>query len=417
MSETPAWMHDPVRAIEETKRVLSGSIPDLAGRMRRLDQWLADEVAAIRTVGNGAIPEVDWRSLQRDGIQGSLREQVRRRGCLIVRGVFERERAAEWNRAIGDYITTNHYLDKTASRAGLDRYFSGLAAGRPQIYGLYWSKPQIEARQDPAMTHLRSLLHGLWETRRHDGADEFDPGRDCVYADRIRRRQPGDTTFGLSPHCDGGSIERWCDPHFRAVYHEVLYGKVEAYDPFRAEGRTSTREIPSPAVCSVFRTFQGWTALTPQGAGDGTLRLIPIAASLAWLLLRALQPDVAKDDLCGAAAGRALAVDAAWHSPLLAGLVSLPRIEPGDTVWWHPDVIHSVEDLHQGTEESNVMYIGAAPWCPRNAAFLPRQAERFLEGRSAPDFAAEDYEVDFQGRAELTDLTPLGRQQMGLLPW
>jgi hypothetical protein len=411
------WMRDPQEVIRETKTLLREMVPDLTGRMKRLDQWLAEEVASIQAEGDGAIPEVEWRDLLREGMGESTRERVHQRGCLIVRGLFDRARAAEWNRVIGDYIETNRYLEKVTSRAGLDRYFSGLAAGRPQIYGLYWSKPQIEARQDPAMTQLRTMLHRLWETRREDGTEEFDSDRDCLYADRLRRRQPGDSSFGLSPHCDGGSIERWCDPHFRDVYREVFFGDVEAYHPFRAEGRTITEEIPSPAVCSVFRSFQGWTALTPQGKGDGTLRVIPLAASMAWILMRALQADVADDDLCGAVAGRALAIDPTWHAPLLAGLVSLPRIEPGDTVWWHPDLIHAVEDLHQGTQESNVIYIGAAPWCPKNAAFLPRQAERFLAGRSAPDFAAEDFEVDFIGRAQEGDLTPLGRRQMGLLPW
>ena len=52
---------------------------------------------------------------------------------------------------------------------------------------------------------------------------------------------------------------------------------VHAFD---GEGRTQTREIPSPAVCSAFRTFQGWTALTRQGPGDGTLKLVPIARTM-----------------------------------------------------------------------------------------------------------------------------------------
>ena len=151
--------------------------------------------------------------------------------------------------------------------------------------------------------------------------------------------------------------------------------------------------------------------------GDGTLKLIPIARGMAWLLLRALQPNVAPDDLCGAAAGRALAANAERHQLLLKAEVSIPVVEPGDTVWWHPDVIHAVEGEHRGNEYSNVIYIGAAPWCEKNARFLTRQAESFLAGKSSPDFAAEDYEVDFNHRATLADLSELGKQQMGLLPW
>src|SRR3546814_1390125 len=95
-----------------------------------------------------------------------------------------------------------------------------------------------------------------------------------------------------------------------------------------------TREIPSPAVCSVFRTYQGWTALTRQGPQDGTLRLVPIANGIAYMLLRALMDDVPEDDLCGARPGRALSAVEQWPAPLIAGQVSIPTVEPGDTVWW-----------------------------------------------------------------------------------
>ena len=146
------------------------------------------------------------------------------------------------------------------------------------------------------------------------------------------------------------------------------------------------------------------------------MQLIPIANLMGWIVLRALQPDVAGDDLCGAKAGNALALDARWHAAAAEALVSIPRVQPGDTVWWHNDIIHAVEAEHRGKNSSNVIYIGAAPWCPKNAAFLRRQAPCFLQGRSCPDFAAEDYEVDFEGRATEDDLTPLGRRQMGLDP-
>ena len=105
----------------------------------------------------------------------------------------------------------------------------------------------------------------------------FDPGLQCTYADRVRRRQPGDKTLGLSPHMDAGTVERWIDPGYQRVYECVFAGDWRGYDPFDGRHRLETEEIPSPAVASVFRTYQGWTALTRQGPKDGTLRLIPIA--------------------------------------------------------------------------------------------------------------------------------------------
>ena len=127
--------------------------------------------------------------------------------------------------------------------------------------------------------------------------------------------------------------------------------------------------------------------------------------------------DVPEELLCGAEPGRAQSINREWHSLLLRGLVNIPRLEPGDTVWWHCDLIHAVEDEHKGTEMSSVIYIGAAPWCERNLQYLERQKLPFLEGRSAPDFSAEDYEVRYKNRAQLEDLSPLGRKQMGFEAW
>ena len=134
---------------------------------------------------------------------------------------------------------------------------------------------------------------------------------------------------------------------------------------------------------------------------------------MGWVILRALQDDVPEDELCGAAPSRALTISEAYHAKLLRAYVPIPVVEPGDTVWWHPDVIHGVEDHHTGSGYSNVMYIGAAPACAKNERFLAGQRRAFEAGESSPDFAAENYEVDFEGRFTADMLSPLGRLQMG----
>ena len=413
-----AWMNDIPRTIVETQRMLRAEVPDLAGRYRRLTEALNDEVSAVRAeqASGGAVPELDFADVAAGRVTAAQVARIKRRGCVVVRNVFERSQVEAWNDEVVRYIDDARYLERMKDKAGLDKYFSGLAASRPQIFSLYWSKPQMQARQHVNQATTRAWLNRLW-TFEKNGTRYFDPDRQFNYADRIRRREPGDATLGLSPHSDGGSVERWCEPTFRHVYRDVLQGDPLAFDTFDAEGRIATKEIPSPAVCSAFRTFQGWTALTRQGPGDGTLRLVPVAKTTPWMLLRALQPDVPEGDLCGAQPGRALGASPQWHAQLLAGLVSIPQMEPGDTIFWHSDVIHAVEDKHAGSGYSNVIYIGAAPWCEKNAAFAKRQAPAFLEGRSSPDFAPEDYELGFAGRASPDDLTPLGQMQMGLRPW
>lgn len=367
-----------------------------------------DRIRADADAGRPVIPEIAWRDIDEGRVRDATLQAVRRTGCAVVRGVFPAEVARGWFDELGEYLETNRYNEREAEKRGLDQYFATLKAGAPQIFNVYWSRPQVRARQDDRLAATRAFLNRLW---RHRGV--FDPDRECTYADRVRRRRPGDETLGLSPHMDAGTVERWIDPGFQHVYREVFAGNWRDYDPFDAAHRLETQEIPSPAVCSMFRTWQGWTALTRQGPNDGTLQLIPLVEGITYVLLRALQEDVADDDLCGAAPGRALGVSRDWHPELAAGLVSIPEVQPGDTVFWHTDICHAVADRHAGTEYASVIYIGSAPDCPKNRAYLPKQREAFLAGRSGPDFAPMDFEVDFVGRATEADLTPLGRQQMG----
>ena len=404
--------------IRTTKRKLKAQMPDLEKSFAEVEELMRREVEEIqerRARNQTVIPSIDFATLSRGAVPEEVTQAIRQRGVAIVRGVFSQKQAAEWNEAIGEYLARNRYEELPVDPS-LDQYFSKLDSARPQIFGIYWSKPQIEARQKPALAETRAFLNSLWR-HESEGIVHFNPDRDCTYADRIRRREPGDRSLGLSPHMDAGSVERWIDPAYRQVYRHVFAGNWRTYDPFDGAWRPLTEEIPSPAVCSMFRTYQGWTALTAQGKGDGTLQLLPIARGVVYLLLRALLDDVPEDTLCGAEPGRALSITPEWHSILMPALTPIPLVEPGDTIWWHPDIGHAVEDVHNGSGYSNVIYAGSAPACSKNAAYLERQKAAFLKGESAPDFAPENYEARFEGRATVDDLSELGKKQMGVDRW
>jgi Protein of unknown function (DUF1479) len=392
------------RKLAPRRDALKRAYADAKDYVRRAADIILSQVAAGRAV----VPELEYRDIRNNAVPEAIRQSIWSTGCAVVRGVFPSDLARNWFAEVSEYLETNHYEQLEGAKRSLDKYFSGLKAGKPQVFNVYWSRPQVMARQDARLAETRAFLDRLW---KYEGV--FNPDRQCTYADRVRRRQPGDKTLGLSPHMDAGTVERWIDPGYQKVYENILAGDWRGYDPFDATHRLNTHEIPSPAVCSMFRTYQGWTALTRQGPKDGTLRLIPIAQGIAYVLLRALQDDVDEADLCGAAPGRALGVSPEWHPDLIAGLVSIPEVMPGDTVFWHTDICHAVADEHAGSEYASVIYIGSAPDCPKNREYLPKQRQAFLQGRSGPDFAAMDFEVDFKGRATEQDLTDLGRTQMG----
>jgi hypothetical protein len=408
-------IEDLPAAIRQAKRELREQLPNYREVFAEVEAAIGEEarrIAALRARGEPVIPEIDFRDIAEGRVSAAQIEELKARGACVIRNVFDPARVAQWDAEIAQYVERNDLDARLAHRAE-DRYFGQLQSSRPQIYGIYWSRPQVLARESAELTTARVFLNRLWRSES-EGRVHFDPERVPVYADRLRRRPPGSASLGLSAHCDGGSVERWIDANFRKVYRHVFAGDWRRYDPFDAAWRPDVGEIPSPAVCSMFRTFQGWTALTPQGPGDGTLQLVPIANAMAYILLRALQDDVAEDDLCGAMPGRALSIRPEWHAPLVEALSSIPQMNAGDTVFWHSDVIHAVEDEHRGTGYSNVMYIAAVPGCAKNDAYLARQLPSFMEGTSPPDFPADHFEVDFAGRAEIGDLTPLGRSQLGI---
>ena len=370
-----------------------------------------EEIKKLKKLDQPIIPEINFDSI--DGNNDELIKKVKQRGCVIVRNVFNKEIANNLNKELEDYINTNDYYTDQKKKSDLDKYFSDLKSGKPQIFGLYWSKPQIEIRHSEQMAKVKKWLNNLW-VYENEEYKVFDPNRELSYADRVRRREPGDDTLGLSPHCDAGSVERWTDSSYQKIYNSIFSGNFENYNPFDAKYRDRVIEFESPAVAHVFRTFQGWTALTEQGPNDGTLQLIPIAKGMAYILTRALLDDVPENELCGSKLGKALSVNKDYHELLLKGLVSIPKMKPGDTIWWHPDIVHAVEDKHLGKNYSNVVYVGATPYCKKNLDYTVKQAKKFLEGKSPPDFAPEDYEINYKGRVKLENLSSIAKKQLVL---
>ena len=399
--------------IQEKKNLKSKS-ENYKENFLQIEKYITSEILKIEDLkknNQNIIPEVIFDDLNLNSEEFKLK--VKKRGCVVIRDVFDDNLITQMNKDLEQYIEENNYYEDQKKKADIDKYFSDLKSGKPQIFGLYWSKTQVNIRQSNELDHVKKWLNKLW-VNKHNDQTIFDPNNELVYADRVRRREPGDATLGLSPHCDAGSVERWIDKGYQSVYENIFADNFKEYDPFNAAYRNEIQEIESAAVSHVFRTFQGWVALTEQGPGDGTLQLIPIAKSMAYILTRALMDDVDDNDLCGSKPARALSVNSTYHSLLLRGLVSIPKMNPGDTVWWHPDVVHAVEDQHLGKGYSNVVYVGSTPYCEKNLVYAKKQSKKFLEGKSPPDFAEEDYEVNYKNRAKISDLTPLGKKQLTL---
>jgi len=113
-------------------------------------------------------------------------------------------------------------------------------------------------------------------------------------------------------------------------------------------------------TCSCFRAMQGWTSLSNTGPTEGTLRVYPFLKEMsAYVMLRPLfAPKVPKEEtrskeeylsannweldvetsrFPGAprAKGQELNDITHPHLDLNRTMISVPRVQPGDQVFWH----------------------------------------------------------------------------------
>ena len=416
----PHWEQPPPDlpdAISQIKTALrariaaSGrTVEQVVGVVERQLGAEVEEIAAARERGETVWPVISYADIAAGTVPAAARALLRRRGCLVVRGHFDRDQALGWDRDIVRYVDENGFF---ASYRGPGDDFFASVGSTPEIYPIYWSAAQMQARQSDRMAGVQAFLNSLW---KHDsgGVRWFDPGRDSLYPDRIRRRPPGTDSGGLGAHLDPGSLDLWMTRAYQNAFRHLFDGSVEQYDPWDAAHRTAAAQYPGTTMCSAFRTFQGWTALSDMAHDQGVLHTVPIPGAMAYLMLRPLLADVPDDDMCGVTLNRAFPVSEQWHSLLLPALTGIPDVQAGDSVWWHCDMIHSVAPVTDQRGWGNVMYIPAAPWCPRNERYAASVREALATGSSPADFPAEHYERDWTGRFPTSDLNQTGRRGLGL---
>lgn len=410
LNETEIPPEDHRQAIKDVKSDLRKRIGDVDAVFQEVSNFITNEIEDIEAQkerGESVWPVIDYQDIERGKVTPEQVQAVHRRGCLVVKGHFPKQLAKEWDRRLVDYVESNDFDNQY--RGPGDNFFGSLNASRPEIYPIYWSPPQMEARQSKRMSNVQVFLNRLWKSESQ-GQTWFDSEANSIYPDRIRRRPPGTTSQGLGAHTDSGALERWLLPAYQKVFRHVFDGNFKYFDPWDAAYRPEVNEYAGGStMCSAFRTFQGWTALSDMQHDQGVLFTVPIPAAMAYILLRPLLNDVPEDELCGVRPGLVLPITKTWHSLLLRGKTTIPDIEAGDSIWWHSDLIHGVGEVTNQQGWGNVMYIPATPQCVKNSVYARKMAERFEKGESPDDFPSEDYEINWQGRFNSYSLTDIGK--------
>lgn len=417
----PHWEEIPSDIPAATAEIKAALRERIAASGRTVEQVIAEieefiegevaDIQAARDRGEEVWPVIDYADIEAGTVSAEALAHLKRRGCAVVRGHFQKAQAEQWDRDIVDYVESNQFFEKYAGPA--DDFFGDLEASKPEIYPIYWSSAQMEARQHPRMAAVQSFLNAQW-THESEGRAWFDPDRDSLYPDRIRRRPPGVDSGGLGTHLDPGTLDLWMTEGYQQHFRHLFNGDFAAYDPWDAAYRTEATQYPGSTMCSAFRTFQGWTALSEMSNDQGVLHTVPIPKAMAYLMLRPLLEDVPADNMCGVKPNRTFPATVKWHRILMDALSSIPSVQPGDSVWWHCDMIHSVAPVKNQQGWGNVMYIPAAPWCKKNSDYAELVREAFVAGRSPFDFPEEHYETDWANRFSLDQLNETGRRGLGL---
>ncbi len=417
MAEQTSWTEPPSdypAAIRALKRRLRAQLGDVDAAFARIEERLTplvDEIVDLEERGEEVWPVVQFSDIAAGTVSQETIDLIHRRGCAVVRGQVPAEVATGWDQSLVDYLDSNGFM--ASYRGPADDFFGNLDASEPEIYPVYWSAAQMEARQHENTAKVQSFLNSMWKSESR-GVTWFDPDQDSMYPDRIRRRPPGTDSSGLGGHTDSGSVERWLTPTYQQVFESVWKGDVDSYDAWDAAYRTEVDEYPSSTTCSVFRSFQGWLAMSEMPHDQGVLWTVPIPEAMTYLLVRPMLDDVPEDSLCGAEQGKALGLSEEWHPLLWKAQAGIPTVDPGDSVWWHPDLVHGVAAVQDQKGWGNVIYIPAAPMCAKNAAYAQDVAERFQRGESPRDFPEEDYEVDWGNRFSESQLNEVGRRALGI---
>ncbi|KAF4962878.1 hypothetical protein FSARC_9064 [Fusarium sarcochroum] len=461
----------PSRFARIKRNLIRGHEAELEASWARLITALRKEVSHIEDLGAHLIPSIEFGDLDDSDQTARFGHDLRRYGVGVIRKVVPRVDTDTAVRETVEYLDSKHHIKALQHD--------------PACFDFFWTPAQVRSRAHPNVLSAQRFMMGLWETSPDDQLVTRLP---ITYVDRIRVHGNGEnqssslnvppieppqsaddwiqalqSSAGIIAQVDNGSLERWEPDGYQhaGTYNHIFHGQWEDYDPWKCTSRTSvtTDLYNGYGACTIFRMFQGILALST--VEPGMVRLLPSPKlATAYYLLRPfftaknpppenrtgpeweayLAPENWKlqsepDSIIhGAVPGHAQRITETWHPHLHLrnSMITLPTLQPGDYILWHPDLPYYLSSNNYGlktpsgsnSEVSMLVYVPAAPLTQTNALYLARQRKAFQRGHPGPDFDStgrgiveEDAETR-PGEKEIAEVGgPASLQAMGLAPW
>lgn len=149
--------------------------------MRLLRHLETESIPLVKELSSNSVPEVNFEAIvQNNGyLPAEARELLRERGTIIVRGLVSEQQALDWKQSVRDYVSANPST-------------KGFPANDMQVYELYWSKAQLEARAHKNMVLAQTALNRVWDKELHD---QVVLSEQVAYCDRLRMRTVSQTNL------------------------------------------------------------------------------------------------------------------------------------------------------------------------------------------------------------------------------
>ncbi|KAJ2895056.1 hypothetical protein MKZ38_006963 [Zalerion maritima] len=486
------WGTDPVplpsRFSRIKRKLIAGFEDEVSKAWVEVITALQAEVRHIEELGPHLIPSIEFGEIDNPSQSTRFARDLKRYGVGVMRGVVPKKDTESYVQETVDYLNEKKDFKQppvqdptcfdffwTPAQVRTRAHPSVLHAQRFMM-GL-WEATADEklATKFPITYADRIRIHGLpgyksSRTPKHENEMDTDDKDSSKPKLPLPTKSADDWLNAIQSstiiaQVDNGSLERWEPDGYQrgGTYDRIFKGEWEAYDPWECGGRTTitTDLYNGYGVCSIFRMFQGLLALST--IEPGMVRLLPSPKlTTAYFLLRPFfSPKIPCPEaregpewdaylhsnnwtidkeqstiIHGAVPGHAQRVTELWHPHLhlRRSLITLPTLNAGDYIFWHPDLPYHITSDGTGLRSDNgssapddvrmLIYCPSAPLTQTAALYLARQRKQFLRGQPPPDFDSMGSGLGTEGtsgRLGKEDIAEMGGpsalQSMGLAPY
>ena len=107
-------VNDIDKNIIEAKKYLKSLSPNYKDNFLNIENYIKKEVQEIKNLiqeKKQIIPEINYEDIVNNNILNKTVDIVKKRGCVVIRNVFNKKLVTEWNEELSNYIDVNNYYE------------------------------------------------------------------------------------------------------------------------------------------------------------------------------------------------------------------------------------------------------------------------------------------------------------------